>query len=89
MKFRIKPDINVKFRVWTLERRSGLKWIKVFTADDLYEVRIMKDHLLKPPTIYTTKNNKPEKPIRTRGQGIKRKTEKIKMKKSDLPPSLQ
>ena len=53
----------MKLQVWTLEKRQGTRWIKVFTSEDLYEVRIMKDHLLKPPTIYTRKNNIPEKPI--------------------------
>jgi len=89
MKYKIKPDINMKLQVWTLEKRQGTRWIKVFTSEDLYEVRIMKDHLLKPPTIYTRKNNIPEKPIRVRGKGIKPKTQRIKMKRSELPPSLQ
>lgn len=88
-KLRIKPDINLNREVWTLERKKGLNWTKVFTNEDIQVVRLMKDHLLKPNTIYTAKNNIPEKPIRVRGMWPKPKTETIRIKKTDLPDSLK
>lgn len=87
--FRIRPDINGTIAVWTLDEKNGLSWKKVFRDPDITVVRVMKDHLLKPPTIYTSKNNVPEKPVRVRGWQPKTKTERIKIKKTDLPESLK
>ena len=89
--FRIKPDISGTLAVWRLERRIWNKWVDVFKHEDLNIVRKMKDHLLQLPTIYTRKNNRPEAPLRKTPSSwmLKTKPKFLKIKRKDLPPSLQ
>lgn len=90
-KLRIKPDHNIGIPMWTLEEKKGFKWKKVMWDKELDVVKKIKDHLLLLPIIYTRKNNISEQPIRKRPSSwvLKPKLKRIKIKRSELPPSMQ
>jgi hypothetical protein len=90
--FRISPGISGQAAVWLLEEKKGWhKWVVVYKDPDLYNVRRMKDHLLKPPTVYTIDTNDPEKPMRKTPSSwmIHPKAKFLKIKRADLPESLK
>ena len=89
--FRIKPDISGLVPVWALEEKKGFKWHRIFKDPDILVVKKMKDHLLQLPTIYTIKNNTPDKPLRSRPSNwlLSPKVKFLKIKRSDLPDSLK
>lgn len=90
-KFRIIPDHNNTAQLWALEEKKGLNWKKIMRDENLDIVKRMKDHLLKPAVIYTAKSNTPEKPLRKNPSTwlMKPKLKRLKIKRSELPPSLQ
>lgn len=90
-KLRIKPGINSTIAVWILEEFKNCKWRRIFSHDDINVVKKMKDHLLQLPVVYTIKNNIPEIPLKNRPSNwiLKPKVKRMKVKKSDLPESLQ
>lgn len=90
-KLRIKPDHNNGVPMWTLDEKKGLHWKKVMWDKELDTVKKIKDHLLLVPTIYTRKTNVPEQPTRKRPSSwiLKPKLKRLKIKRSELPPSMQ
>jgi hypothetical protein len=89
-KFKIKPDISGTSPVWSLEEKRWFKWERVYKNEDIVAVKKMKDHLLQRSSIYTIKNNVPSIPLRTRPSTwvVKEKLKYLKIKRKDLPSSL-
>jgi hypothetical protein len=57
--FRIRPGIHLNSKVWVLEekKKGWDKWKPTYESDNINAVRRMKNHLLLPEKIYTSKNN--------------------------------
>jgi hypothetical protein len=90
-KIRIIPGVNLRIPVWIVEEKRGYKWAQVFQDQNIIVAKRMKDHLLKPPLVYTQDDNTPEKPLRTTPSSWlhKPKPKYIKIKRSDLPNGMK
>jgi hypothetical protein len=63
--FRIRPDISGLVAVWELEQKKRWgKWSHIFKNPDIKIVVKMKDHLLKPESVFTDKKKKTQIKLR-------------------------